>query len=84
MNPPDLVKQAIATCRHEVRLPLPKPWPRAIPADDEELARELEHPRTGLWLVRLPGGSFRLVAEEEDPRRWWACDLPGAVSEFHW
>ena len=75
------MKAAIATHRVEVRLPRRKPWPWAILTDDEEFLREFDHPRTGFWLVRVRDSSFRLVAEEEDPRRSWACDLPGALSE---
>jgi hypothetical protein len=75
------VDLAIATHRVEIRLPLPGPWPWAILGDDEEFVREFSHPRTGFWLVRVRDGSYRLVAEEEDPRRWWACDLVGARSE---
>ena len=82
MNPPDPVRAAIATRRDEVRLPRSAEWPWAILADDEEFLREFDHPRTGFWLVRVRDGSFRLVAQEEDPRRWWACDLPGALSEW--
>jgi hypothetical protein len=86
MNPESLVGAATATYRDEIRLPQPKPWPWAILADEEELLREFDHPRTGFWLVRVRDGSFRLVAEEENPRRWWACDLPGvsSESEAHW
>jgi hypothetical protein len=81
MNTEDPVGAAIATCRVETRLPRPRPWPWAILADDEEFLREFDHPRTRFWLVRVQDGSFRLVAEEDDPRSWWVCDLPGALSE---
>jgi len=80
---------AMRTCREEDRLPRPKPWPWAILAEDEEFAREYEDHlgiAEAFWLVRVVGGdsrspgSWRLVAEEREPRRWWVCDIVGPRS----
>ena len=84
------LRLAIDSWREEPRVPQAKPWPWAILAADEEFVREYDDHlgfAEGFWLVRVADGSglrepgsWRLVGEERDPRRWWALDIAGPCS----